>query len=133
MNRSPDHPRLSDDVIGSNQSARAASLVAGVSALRRKRARRRAVRAGGPMLALIVVAGWLSWRAPETKPKQSQPAQAPISTPVETIAGTPIRVIDDDELLKLFGDRPVAIVKVGGERRLVLFDEASADRTENTP
>src|SRR4051812_19987104 len=115
MNRSPDHPRLQDDVFGPNQSARAASLAAGGLGLRRKRARRRAVRAGGPLLALLVVAGWLSWRSPEPQPKERQPALAQSSTPVETIAGTPIRVIDDDELLKLFGDRPVAIVKVGGE------------------
>ncbi len=41
----------------------------------------------------------------------------------EVIPGTSIRVLNDEQLLALFKDRPVALVGQPGNQRLLLLDE----------
>jgi len=93
----------------------------------RERCNRRIARltlAATPLLMLAAL-----WIAPRFRdpPAPSPPlATSPAAAPApiaKLIAGTPIRVINDEELLAVFQGRPIALLGEPGHQRLVLLDE----------
>ena len=120
MKMPPDRDELLREVLSSNE-LRAVSLEKTLTAARRQRQLRHVLRGAGVM-ALVGIAAVLIW-----------PHQTPISEPVvavnstkpsaPTIPGTDIRVINDEELLAMFPDRPVALVGPPENRQFVFLDE----------
>lgn len=126
MKRSPEPGPLLRDVFGEDAGLRKATLRQGMAAMRRKRTRRRAVPVGTAIMAVVLIGGFFAghlWRerqlrAVETPTLPSSPG---------LVAGTDIRVLDDEQLLAIFADRPVALVGAPGSRNLLLLDEGSSE------
>ena len=100
-----------------------------LAASRRRAIRRRATRAVATMAIVVgsVVSGWLMTRdeasVDSTLVANQGNSSANSSETFETIPGTDIRVINDEELFALFPDRPMALVRKNGETSLVFLDE----------
>ena len=126
MKKRVEHEELLADVLSENESWRAATLEQGLATLRRVRSRRRTVRLtmafAAPLLVLAAVLVLQNRRVVSLQVAEQNEAQP--EHVVKTIEGTPIRVLNDEELLALFKDRPVALVGEPGNQRLILLDEA---------
>jgi hypothetical protein len=132
MKKPFEHEDLLRDVLAEGRDARAVTLRQGLTALRCARVRRRAIRLGlaaSPAVLLMVL--WLA-RHPLGTPRPTDRAEptteAVTAPPIRRIAGTPIRIISDEELLAVFQGRPVALLGEPGHQRLVLLDEANSNR-----
>jgi len=53
--------------------------------------------------------------------------------PVQKVPGTNIRVVNDEELLAMFPDRPVALVGPPDKRQFVLLDQARGQSGNEAP
>ena|SRR5688572_6419682 len=127
MKTSPEHEELLNEVLSSESSAelRTASLNYTLTAVRRQRRLRNAVRCASPVAALAVLAAILWYRqAPPIRPVAFQPSV--IGGP--TVPGTSIRLVSDEELLAMFPDRPVALIGPPEERHFVFLDEKRPSR-----
>lgn len=129
MKKHVEREELLAEVLAGHEECRAATLERGLIAMRRARARRRVTRLVlASMPVLVFAAMWMvqNRRAATTTPvTRAAAAPAAAQTHIaKTIAGTPIRVLTDDELLAFFKDRPVALMGRPGHQRLVLLDEA---------
>src|SRR6267378_4388887 len=124
MKRQSDEEKFVSELLGDEGELSRTILEHGLTAMRRKRARRRAWRTAcvlapiGAMVALLVFEHFRTAHSPAVQVSQQSPA-AP-----EVIAGTSIRVLSDAELLDFFKGRPVALVGRSGNQRLILFDES---------
>ncbi|HMJ90851.1 MAG TPA: hypothetical protein VK530_13605 [Candidatus Acidoferrum sp.] len=114
--------KLLADVLAGECDLRNVTLRAGCAVLRRKRARRQVARIVVmvilPLAAAVVI----------TRPfvRTANPEQRAIAANVqETVPGTNIRVLTDDQLLDMFKGRPVALIGPPGNQRLLLFDESA--------
>ena len=130
MKKPFEHEDLLREVLAEGRDARAVTLRQGLTALHRARVRRRAIRLGvaaSPAVLLMVL--WLA-RHPLGTPRPTDRAEPTTEavTPIRRIAGTPIRIISDEELLAVFQGRPVALLGEPGHQRLVLLDEANSNR-----
>ena len=125
MKKRVEHEELLADVLSENESWRAATLEQGLATLRRVRSRRRTVRLtmafAAPLLVLAAVLVLQNRRVVSLQVAEQNEGQS--AHVVKTIEGTPIRVLNDEELLALFKDRPVALVGEPGNQRLILLDE----------
>ena len=123
MKPNPEFDALLDDVLTEDKALRAASLEAGLAEMRRVHCRRRNARrlllAGAPLLVAVA----LICRRNFSESEATNQLSAPV-VEVKTIPGTPIRVVNDEELLEIFKGRPVALIGTAGHQRLVLLDEA---------
>ena len=125
-----EHEELLRDVLAEAEDTRALTLNQGLVALRRARARRRVGQltlAAASVWVLAILSGSLIYRGPTPPTTRSEPATAAVEPP-KRIAGTPIRIISDEELLSLFQGRPVALLGEPGQQRLVLLDEPTSNR-----
>jgi hypothetical protein len=124
MKKRVEDNELFAEVLAADERLRAAILEHGLAALRQTRMRRRAVRLmAGTTASLLILAGaWIAQHRREAVLQlvHSTTTQPPVP---KTIAGTPIRVLSDEELLDMFKGRPVALVGQPGHQRLVLLDE----------
>ena len=122
MKREKDYDRLLSDVLEAGH-LREATLQHGLRALRRKRGRQHAARLAGVTVSVLALALVVLWNRPHRQTVEHSHAPPPASTAVETIAGTDIRVLSDDELLAMFKGRPVALVGPPGRQQLLLFEQ----------
>lgn len=100
-----------------------------LAASHRQVIRRRATRAVATMAIVVgvVLSGWLVTHdqasVDSTLVADKSSSSVNSSETLETIPGTDIRVINDEELFALFPDRPLALVRKDGETSLVFLDE----------
>jgi hypothetical protein len=118
----PDNDPLLRDLLhdGTDANFREASLNAMLTAARRTRRQRKTLRLAG-YTAVLLLASAAIWQRPTIPPT---PTAVPShSSPVAADpARKPIRYIDDNELLSLFPNRPVALVGSPQGQQLILFD-----------
>ena len=117
----PDKSELLHDLFPGDEALREQSLKAGLRAVHRTRNRRRASRMTLAGVAALLLAS-LAWE-PESIDQASFPQ--PVSHFAKrTVAGTPIVLISDQELLDLFVGQPVALVtKADGQELLFLAEK----------
>jgi hypothetical protein len=74
-------------------------------------------------LFLLLSAGILSWL-----PKPPNPAEILVAHPAADI-GSEVKLINDEELFRLFPGRSLALIGKPGEQKLIFLDE-EADSTK---
>ena len=125
MNRSEQN-RLAREILQTDELAdlRHSSLDEGLKALRGRNQQRRAVQLGAcaaaPFLLALAVLVWRStnfWSGQNLHPRTV--ASVPTAKPV---GHGPIKFINDDELLSLLTNRPVALIGKPGHQALVFLD-----------
>ena len=112
--------RLLTEVLAGESDVREASLQAGLSALRRRRVRRSTARAVTLLVPLLLAAGLIGLRMNRSPENEPRPARVSME---ETIPGTRIHVLTDEQLLDLFKGRPVALIGPPGNQQLLLLDQ----------
>ena len=126
MKTKPDHDELLHEVFSETlpPAFREASLNRALASVRRQRTGRRVLRGTLALTVVVAVVAWFgsAHRNPNGSPGRSPVASAP-PPPVQTVPGTKIRVVGDDELLSMFPDRPVALVGPPEHRQFVFLDE----------
>jgi hypothetical protein len=124
MKNSEGNEKLLNAVLNEDEAFRASTLERGLAAARRRRTERRTVQVMAPLAVLLIVAcAMLSWRHAESARSfvSATPTHSPGPPSVETVPGTPIRVLNDEELFNLFKGRPVALIGEKGHRQFVLL------------
>ena len=123
----PEHDRLLNEIVTGEELAdfREASLQRALTAIRQQRRRQRSLRLGVlASLPVLVALGIVFSRSPKTPVREIAASNAsPVavsSTPPRTAAA---KLINDDELLALFPDRPVALIGKPGQQQLVFLDQ----------
>lgn len=117
-----DKRQLLEDVLDERGAMRReTTLISGGAILRRKRWRRDATRIAGAVGSVVVIAvisGKLIFSyAPAVSPKQAVQS-----------ARTGIHYLTDDELLGMFTNCPVALVKVGDKKEMIFLRPQDARR-----
>jgi hypothetical protein len=121
MKRSDQERLLREILADANvEQARAAALQAGVAHLRQRRQRHAMLTSAAAALVVLVSLTVLMRRqvVPEAPPTANTPAPAPR-----------VRFVNDEQLLALFPDRPVALVGRPGEQKLIFLDATGASAT----
>lgn len=121
----PEEDRLLRDVLADEalERVRAASLTAGVTAVRRRRHRRAIAAGAAGCLMCAVLAFVLFVRREQFAPAPTSPTRA---TPSSAPAGPKVKWIDDAQLFARFPDRGIALIGRPGEQRLVFLDPTAA-------
>ena len=127
MNRSKPNKPSQDGFLSPSgtDGFREETLQRALTHLRRVRRQRRLARMAG-LLAVALVLGPGVWWAFRHLQPTSPVHQISLSQPddrIETVPGTDIRILSDEDLLALLGDRPLAVIGPAGNQRLVLLDE----------
>jgi hypothetical protein len=127
--RTPDElDRLLDATLTTERSddARRATLNTGLAALQRRNRRRqfqRRMLVAAPVVLLLIALTSSLISQPNGNTGSNIAARSELSPEPDTIPGTPIRIISDDELFALFPDRPLALIGPKGNQQLVFLDE----------
>jgi len=109
---------LLNDVLADGDSLRERTCDAGLRAMRGRRLESRARIGAALFLAPLLMAVTLSFLHRPAPARSSKPVVAQ----VETIPGTDIRLINDQQLLDMFPGRPVALVGPSGHQQLIFFE-----------
>ena len=123
----PEHDRLLNEIVTGEELAdfREASLQRALTAIRQQRRRQRFVRLGAlavvPLLAALGIVFSRSPKPPLQKIAASNASPVAVSSAQPRTA--PVKFINDDELLALFPDRPVALIGKPGRQQLVFLDK----------
>jgi len=118
----PDNDPLLRDLLqdGADAAFREASLNAMLGAARRSRRRRKILRLAGCAAVFLLSAAL--WHRPGITPVRTDIVHQ--SRSVEPVsARKPIRYIDDNELLSLFPNRPVALIGSSHGQQLIFLDQ----------
>ncbi len=107
---------------------RAATLERTLTAARGHRRWRRTVRGAGAVAACAILATIILRESAPTVPSIATNNPQPASS-TQTIPGTDIRLMSDDELLAMFPGRPVALLGPPEDRRFVFLDEQRSSKT----
>jgi hypothetical protein len=101
------------------------TLQRALAQVRRVRKRRRVLRAGIMLTTplCLVFGTWWSLRSTDSAPPVHRAIFSEPKERMETVPGTAIRVLSDEELFALLGNRPIAVIGQSSEQRLVLLDE----------
>ena len=125
----PEHDRLLNEIVTGEELAdfREASLQHALTAIRQQRRRQRSLRLGALAGVPIVVAfGIVFSRSPKTPVQEIAPSNAsPVAVSSAPPRTAPVKLINDDELLALFPDRPVALIGKPGQQQLVFLDQSA--------
>ena len=130
MTKPSNEQRLISDLLAAGDELQQATLQSGLAAMRRKRLRRHALRAGSifTVMLLLLLFGFLHVRhnRDQSMTHLSRPGanieSSPRPAPPEVIPGTTIQVLNDQQLLDLFKGHPVALVGTPGKQKLIVFD-----------
>jgi hypothetical protein len=114
--------KLLTEVLVNETDVRQATLQAGLSALRGRRVRRYTARVATFLIPSILAAGLIVSRM--NRPFRNEPRPTRVQME-ETVPGTRIHVLTDEQLLDMFQGRPVALVGPPGNQRLLLLDQAA--------
>ena len=124
MKRNNEREELLADLLAEDEQLRTATLEAGLDEMRRICKRRRAMRMGAIAgMAVIVFAMFVFAQRFLSSREKATDAPPSVARVEEVIPGTSIRVLDDEQLLDFFRDRPVALVGGPGNQQLLLLDE----------
>jgi hypothetical protein len=123
--------QLLKEILGGDEvsEVRQASLEQGLTAIRKSRARRRALRAGTLVMlpALLAVALLVHQRpASSVTSVASVPVTRSPSAPPRPAAS--IKLITDEELFALFPDRSLALIGPPGHQQLVFLDQGGGKK-----
>jgi hypothetical protein len=120
--KEPDSGPLLRDLLqdGADAAFREASLNAILRAARRTRRQRKILRVAGCAAVLLLGAAAI-WQRPNVLPGRASAVSHDSSIEGEP-ARKPIRYIDDNELLSLFPNRPVALIGSAQGQQLIIFD-----------
>jgi hypothetical protein len=113
--------KLLTEVLVDETDVRQATLRAGLSALRGRRVRRYTARVATLLVPLLLAAGLIGFRLSRSLENEPRPGRASME---ETIPGTKIHVLTDEQLLDLFKGRPVALIGPPGNQHLLLLDQS---------
>lgn len=123
----PEHDRLLKEIVTGEELAdfREASLQQGLTAIRQQRRRQRALRLGAlAAVPVAVVLGIVFSRSPKPPVREIAASNAsPVAVSSAPPGTAPVKLINDDELLALFPDRPVALIGKPGQQQLVFLDK----------
>ena len=124
MKRNDEREELLADVLANEAELRNATLEAGLQEVGRVCRRRRAMRAVtiGAM-PVVISAAIICVREMLSNGEKPGDLSLHIARADELIPGTPIRVVNDEQLLELFQGQAVALVGQPGHQQLLLFDE----------
>jgi hypothetical protein len=123
----PEHDRLLNEIVTGEELAgfREASLQQALTAIRRQRRRQRSLRLGAlaavPVVVALAIVFSRSPKPPLREIAASKASPVAVSSVQPQIA--PVKLINDDELLALFPDRPVALIGKPGQQRLIFLDQ----------
>ena len=123
----PEHDRLLNDIVAGEELAdfREASLQHALAAVRRQRQRQRTARLRAlvalPVLAALGIVISRSSKRPMREITVSNASPVAVSSVQPRPAA--VKLINDDELLALFPDRPVALIGKPGQQRLIFLDQ----------
>jgi hypothetical protein len=125
---SRDQDKLLKEILPSEDLAnfRQVSLERGLAGLRRERHRRHIVRFSAMAVALICLSLGIALNSRNTRRNQTaqiQPAPAAASPAL----ASHVDFINDEQLLALFKNQPVALVGKPGEQRLVFLGQSESD------
>jgi hypothetical protein len=122
-----EHDRLLKEIVTGDELAdfREASLQQALTAIRRQRRRQRSLRLGGLAAVPVVVALAIVFsRSPQPPLREIAASNAsPVAVSSVQPRTPPVKLINDDELLALFPDRPVALIGKPGQQRLIFLDQ----------
>lgn len=123
----PEHDRLLNEIVTGEELAdfREASLEHALSAIRQQRRRQRSLRLGALAAVPVVVAlGIVFSRSPKPPMREiASPNSSPVAVTPSRTERADLKFINDDELLALFPDRPVALIGKPGRQQLVFLDK----------
>jgi hypothetical protein len=122
MKNDIERDELLADVLAEESQLRAETLERGLAEMRRVRRRRRTGRAVAMCVPILLFAA-VCIRVFSTRPMPTDNAAPRLARTEETIPGTSIHVLNDEQLLELFKGRPIALIGPAGNQRLVVFDE----------
>ena len=116
-----DREKLLTEVLVDETDVRQATLRAGLSALRGRRVRRYAARVATLLIPSLLTAGLIVSRMNRPFRNEPQPTRVQLE---ETVPGTRIHVLTDEQLLDMFKGRPVALIGPPGNQHLLLLDQS---------
>jgi len=105
---------------------REASLKGGLAGLRRERRRRHVVRLGAVAAVLVCVSLGIVLKSRETRAIQNTESRVSPAV-VSTTSATHVEFINDEQLLALVKNQPVALIGKPGEQRLVFLGKSGND------
>ena len=122
-----EHDRLLNEIVTGEELAdfREASLQHALAAIRQQRRRHCSLRLGVlAAVPVVVVLAIVFSRSPKPPLREiaASKASAVAVSPVQPRIA-PVKLINDDELLALFPDRPVALIGKPGQQRLIFLDQ----------
>ena len=106
------------------------SLAFGLAGLRREQRRRHVVRLGAMAAVLICISLGIIVKSRKTGGNQNVQIQ-PTPIPASPVIASHVDFINDDQLLALFTNQPVALVGKPGEQRLVFLGASREDSREH--
>ena len=120
--------KLLEEIFDSSETGRLrqASLEAGLLAMRRKRRQRTAARCAASVCVLVLMAAGLARvfeRNVPMRPAVSVTAPASPALARKGQANPDVEIINADQLLALFPNRPVALIGSPGRQKLIFLDE----------
>jgi hypothetical protein len=124
--KTPERDELLDEIMSGDNASnlRETSLDRTLQAVRRQQRLHHTIRGVGAVaiVGLVATVVWNQQRLEHDQIATSSPnvARTDVS---KTIPGTSIRVLNDEELLAMFPNRPVALVGGPENRQFVLLDE----------
>ncbi len=125
----PEHDRLLNEIVTGEELAdfREASLQHALTAIRQQQRRQRSLRLGTLAAVPILLAlGIVFSRSPKTPVQEIAASNAsPVAVSSAPPPTAPVKLINDDELLALFPDRPVALIGKPGQQQLVFLDKSA--------
>jgi len=123
----PEHDRLLNDIVTGEELAdfREASLQQALAAIRQQQRRQRSLRlAALAAVPIIVALGIVFSRSPQLPvPEIGASNRSPAAVFSAPLRPAPVKLINDDELLALFPDRPVALIGKPGQQQVVFLDK----------
>jgi hypothetical protein len=126
MKTESDHNELLSDVLSENAPAdfRNTSLQRTLASARQHRRARMVLRTSAAAAICVALVAAILWQRNDST--NIAVKGGPSAPAVQTIPGTSIQLVSDDELLAMFPDRPVALVGPPGNRQFVFLDEQRA-------
>lgn len=127
-----DQEKLLKEILPPNGLAdfRQASLAYGLAGLRREQRRRHTVRLAAAAAVVLCISFGLAVKLRKTGANQNVQIHPALAT-ASAIVASHVEFINDDQLLALFTNQPVALVGKPGDQRLVFLGKSENHSTEH--
>jgi hypothetical protein len=134
MKKRPEDDLL-NDIFPRSRNLRAATLEQTIFSARQQRQRHKFARVGGVVtlclgLLLVALNSQINFH---DSPMQVAAINSSLANKLDfpTVPGTSIRIINDEELLKMFENRPVAFIGPPEDRQFIVLDEIKIEMTSS--